>query len=173
MGCRNGTRLGWPPQSGLVASQFPLMPSGLAIHVTLLRPSTRGYQAWLGPFVTSARRNWIMDDPPITRLSGSKRFESVLRTPIHWRRREGPPSITWNLVFSLFSTFLFLFASFFASFSPFHSSPSGSGPGSKERKVGRQLANDYVRTWSFRGIVWIAVSRSNGVEAGDIWKYTN
>lgn len=83
------------------------------------RPSTRGYQAWLGPFVTSARRNWIMDDPPITRLSGSKRFESVLRTPIHWwSRREGRVLLPSRETSYFFSTLLcYDFFSFFASFS--------------------------------------------------------
>ena len=82
---------------------------------------TDGYRPWLGPFVTSVRWNWIMDDPPITRLSGSKRFESVLRTPIRChglslsrgRSTFHPPRAPLSNFFSsLFSSLFVLFLFF-------------------------------------------------------------
>lgn len=136
---------------------------GHSRYVTLsLSVRHRRVQAWLGPFVTSARWNWIMDDPPITRLSGSKRFEHRCfghRSTDGGEGEGSSPCIAWPSTFSLllilrcnfFSfcfSFLFFFM-FFASFSSYDSIQAGAGPGSKERKVGRQLANDYVRTRSF------------------------
>lgn len=136
----------------------------------------RRVQAWLGPFVTSARWNWIMDDPPITRLSGSKRFE-------HRASDTDPEGSSFHHVavhvFSPFSVaisfpFPFLFFIFFASFSSHN--PTRPGPGSKERKVGRQLANDYVVTRilgsRYQGQTSARLGRLR-VEVGDIRKYTN
>lgn len=77
-----------------------------------------------------------MDDPPITRLSGSKRFEHrASDTDPRGGGRDDLPSITWSSTFSLYSLlqFLFLFFFFFYLFCIFSShNPTRPGPGSKK-----------------------------------------
>lgn len=79
--------------------------------------------------MTSARWNWIMDDPPITRLSGSKRFEHRCfghRSTDEGEEEGSPPCITWPSTFSLllilrcnFFSFCFSFLFFLCFLHPF------------------------------------------------------
>lgn len=175
---------------------------GHSRYVTLsLSVRHRRVQAWLGPFVTSARWNWIMDDPPITRLSGSKRFEHRCfghRSTDGGEGEGSSPCIAWPSTFSLllilrcnfFSfcfSFLFFFyvfcILFFVRFNP------GRGRPRFERTeswttVGQRLRSDPVfllALWHGLLGLSLSVSRSNvntnlpgygALEVGDIRKYT-